>query len=137
MLAAVVSAAYIPTVRMTPHILFVCGRNQWRSPTAAKVYANDQRIEVRSAGVSPLSAHRVSQKDMEWANLILVMESKHKARLLEMFRNMQLPPIECLDIPDDFRLMDDALVTLIREGTEAHLAARFGIGVGASTGETA
>ena len=33
-----------------PHVLFVCGRNQWRSPTAARIYANDQRIEVRSAG---------------------------------------------------------------------------------------
>lgn len=116
------------TVRLKPHILFICGQNQWRSPTAARVYANDQRLEVRSAGVSPLSAHRVSQKDVEWANLILVMEQKHKARLQEMFRDMQLPPIECLEIPDDFRLMDDTLVGLIRAGTEAHLAARFEIG---------
>ena len=102
-----------------PHILFVCGRNQWRSPTVARVYANDQRIEVRSAGVGLLSAHRVSQKDLEWADLILVME--------EMFRDMQLPPIECLEIPDDFRLMDETLVCLIRDGTEAHLATRFGM----------
>ena len=110
-----------------PHILFVCGRNQWRSPTAARVYANDQRIEVRSAGVGLLSAHRVSQKDVEWADLILVKEQKHKSRLQEMFRDMQLPPIECLEIPDDFGLIDDTLVGLIREGTEAYLAARFGI----------
>ena len=120
-----------------PHILFVCGRNQWRSPTAARIYANDQRIEIRSAGVSLLSSHRASQKDMEWADLILVMEPKHKARLARMFRDMQLPPIECLEIPDDFGLMDDALVPLIRVGTEAHLAARFGIGSGTSTGEKA
>ncbi len=111
-----------------PHILFVCGRNQWRSPTATRVYANDQRIEVRSAGVSPQSAHRVSQRDLEWADLVLAMEAEHKARLREMFRNMQLPPIECLDIPDDYGFMDEALVTLIREGTESHLSARFGIG---------
>src|SRR5512139_3631699 len=35
-----------------PHILFVCGRNKWRSPTAERLYRNDNRIEVRSAGVS-------------------------------------------------------------------------------------
>jgi len=110
-----------------PHILFVCGRNQWRSPTAARVYADDQRIEVRSAGVSPQSAHRVSQRDLEWADLVLVMEPEHKARLREMFKALQLPPIECLDIPDDYRFMDEALVTLIRDGTESHLSARFGI----------
>jgi len=62
-----------------PRILFVCGRNQWRSPTAAKIYANDQRIEVRSVGVSPQSARRVSRRDMEWADLVLVMEPEHKA----------------------------------------------------------
>ena len=111
-----------------PHILFVCGRNQWRSPTAAKIYANDQRIEVRSAGVSPLSPHRVNRQDLEWADLILVMETKHEDRLVEMFRDMRRPAIACLEIPDDFGLMDDELVALIREGTEAHLIGRFRIG---------
>ena len=110
-----------------PHILFVCGRNQWRSPTAAHVYASDQRIEVRSAGVSPQSAHRVSLRDLEWADLVLVMESEHKARLRDRFKDLQLPPIECLDIPDDYKYMAPELVTLVREGTEMWLNARFGI----------
>lgn len=74
-----------------PHILFVCGRNQWRSPTAAETYASDQRIEVRSAGVSPLSAHRVSKQDLEWADLVLVMEPKHEERLVGMFRQGGAP----------------------------------------------
>ena len=122
---------------LNPKILFVCSRNQWRSPTAARIYANDQRIEARSGGVSQQSAHRVSQQDMEWADLILVMETRHKTRLQEMFREMQLPPIECLEIPDDFGLMDDALIDLIRVGTESQLAAKFGIGTSPSTGDPA
>ena len=88
-----------------PHILFVCGRNQWRSPTAARIYANDQRIEVRSAGVGTQSQHRVSEQDIRWADLVLVMEPQHRARLQEMFRDVQMPPIECLEIPDDFGVM--------------------------------
>ncbi|MEI7436003.1 MAG: protein tyrosine phosphatase [bacterium] len=110
-----------------PHILFVCTLNQWRSPTAAKTYANDQRIEVRSAGVSSHSVHRVSQRDLEWADLVLVMEPEHKVRLLDMFNDVQLPAIECLDISNELEFMDEALVGLIRDGTETHLAARFGI----------
>ena len=110
-----------------PHILFVCGRNQWRSPTAARVYANDQRIEVRSAGISPQSAHRVSQRDLEWADLVLVMESEHKVRLRKMVKGLQLPPIECLEVPDDYGFMDESLVTLIKDGTESYLTTRFGI----------
>lgn len=112
---------------LKPHILFVCGRNQWRSPTAARIYADDQRIEVRSAGISSQSAHHVSQRDLEWADLVLVMESEHKTRLRDAYRDIQMPPIECLDIPDDYRYMDDALVDLIRGATESQLSARFGI----------
>ncbi len=115
-------------LKLRPHILFVCGQNRWRSPTASRVYAKDPRIEVRSAGLSPQSPHRISQQDLKWADLVLVMESKHKARLREAFRDAPLPPIECLEIPDDYGLMDDTLVELIRAGTEACLSARFGIG---------
>ena len=124
----------ITSMSLNPKILFVCSRNQWRSPTAARIYANDQRIEARSGGVSQQSAHRVSQQDMEWADLILVMETRHKTRLQEMFREMQRPPIECLEIPDDFSLMDDALIDLIRVGTESQLAAKFGIGANDHSG---
>ena len=108
-----------------PHVLFVCGRNQWRSPTAARVYANDQRIEVRSAGVSPKSRHSLTRQDIEWADLILVMEQEHKVRIRETFRDLVLPAVESLDIPDDYGFMDGELIRLIQEGTEFHLKNRF------------
>ena len=109
-----------------PHILFVCARNQWRSPAAARLYANYQRVEVRSAGVSSVSRHRVTSRDMAWADLVLVMEPKQADRLTEMFWDMKLPPIECLEIQDDDTIEEDMLAELIREGTEAFIAARFG-----------
>lgn len=114
-------------LKLRPHILFVCAQNQWRSPTAARIYANDPRIEVRSAGLSAQSPHRISLKDLRCADLVLVMESEHKVRLREIFRDTSLPPIECLEIPDDYGFMDNTLVELIRAGTEAHLSAMFGI----------
>ncbi len=110
-----------------PNILFVCGRNQWRSPTAARLYANDQRINVRSVGMSPRSNRRISSADIEWADLVLVMERKYKARLLGTFRDLDLPVIESLEIPDTYQYMDEELLQLIREGTEFCLRSRLGI----------
>lgn len=103
---------------MKPHILFVCGRNQWRSPTAVAIYKNDQRIEVRSAGVSSKSKKQISMADVEWADLILVMEKEYKSRIVEMFRGMKLPPIQNLDIPDDYEYLDANLIELIKSASD-------------------
>lgn len=105
----------------TLRILFVCGRNRWRSPTAERIYARDSRVEVRSAGVGAASRCQVSAGDIDWADLILVMESEHKVRLQQRFRGRELPPIHSLDIPDEYRLMDPALIELIRDRTEIYL----------------
>jgi predicted protein tyrosine phosphatase len=113
-------------MEMRPHILFVCGRNKWRSPTAARVYGNDQRVEVRSAGVGAKSRRQVTAQDIIWADLILVMEQKYKTRLLGTFRDLEVPPIESLDIPDEYQFMDEDLVEQIRGGTEFHLKQRLG-----------
>ena len=105
------------------HILFVCGKNQWRSPTAERLYRGDGRVDVRSAGVSARSRHQISAADIGWADLILVMEEDHKARILEQFRSLALPAMESLDIPDEYEYMDDELVDLIRGGVEARIEA--------------
>ena len=111
-----------------PHFLFVCGRNQWRSPTAFEVYKRDQRIDVRSAGVSSKSRHQISERDLLWADLVLVMERKYTGHILGVFRDVDpFPLIDSLDIPDEYEYMDDELVEIIIEGTEFHLNHRFGI----------
>jgi predicted protein tyrosine phosphatase len=111
-----------------PHILFVCGRNQWRSPTAERIYRDDPRIRVRSAGVSGKSQHQISDDDLSWAGLVVAMETKYKARILGTFQNhLNLPRIVSLDIPDEYQLMDTELIALIREGVEFHLKCEFNI----------
>lgn len=104
-----------------PKILFVCGRNKWRSPTAKKVYKNDARINVRSAGMSDKSPHQISSSDIEWADLILVMERKYKTQILSKFRDYKISSIESLEIPDDYEYMDDELIELIKTGTEYYI----------------
>jgi predicted protein tyrosine phosphatase len=104
-------------------LLFLCSRNQWRSPTAEAVYQNDPRLEVRSAGVSSAARRRVMEKLLLWADLVLVMEHAHKQRLREQFPELFYDlRVEVLDIPDDYPFMDPELVALIRERVEPLLA---------------
>jgi len=104
------------------NILFICSRNQWRSPTAEKIYSKDDRVNVRSAGTSPSARKTVNIKDIEWAELIFVMEHKHKERLKSTFsRQLQYKKIIVLDIPDEYRHMDEKLIELLRISVEGYL----------------
>ncbi|PLY05073.1 MAG: phosphotyrosine protein phosphatase [Arcobacter sp.] len=104
------------------NILFICSRNQWRSPTAEKIYSKDDRVNVRSAGTSPSARKTVNVKDIEWAELIFVMEHKHKERLKSTFsRQLQYKKIIVLDISDEYRYMDEELVKLLKTSVEEYL----------------
>lgn len=102
-------------------VLFICARNQWRSPTAEGIYRNDPRVEVRSAGISDAARRRVNSGDLAWADLVLVMERDHVRRIRQRFGETDLPEMELLDIPDEYQFGDDELVQLIRDGTEPFL----------------
>ena len=93
------------------NILFICSRNQWRSPTAEKVWQNHPAVNVRSAGTSPNARRPVSAKDLQWAQVIFVMEEKHKSRLVAEYRRiLEHKAIHVLDIPDEYQFMDAELV---------------------------
>lgn len=65
--------------------LFICSRNQWRSPTAETVFRRYPNVQTRSAGTSPNARYTVSIDDIAWADKIFLMEQKHKSRLLAQF----------------------------------------------------
>lgn len=96
---------------MTTNLLFVCSRNRWRSPTAERVFSRDPDLAVRSAGTSSSARRRVGQADIDWADVIFVMESKHRAQLRAQFgRSMHGKTLHVLDIPDDYGFMDAELI---------------------------
>jgi predicted protein tyrosine phosphatase len=93
------------------HVLFICSRNQWRSPTAEQLWRRHPQLSVRSAGTSPNARRRVSAADIAWSTVIMVMEEKHKSRLkAEFSRALEGRAIHVLDIPDDYKYMDRELV---------------------------
>lgn len=98
------------------HVLFVCSRNRWRSPTAEQVWRRHPRVDARSAGTSAGARHPVSAGDLAWADVVIVMEDKHRSRLLAGFRALLAhKPVHVLDIPDDYPFMDPDLVELLRD----------------------
>ena len=104
------------------NVLFVCSRNQWRSPTGEQVWRRDPRVNARSAGTSAGARRVVSAADLAWADVVLVMEDKHKSRLLAEHRALLLnKPLHVLDIPDDYRYMDPELVALLGDPVAALL----------------
>jgi predicted protein tyrosine phosphatase len=95
-------------------ILFICGRNLQRSPTAEKIFQNIPGWKVRSAGTSESSRRKIQEADLLWADHVMVMEQKHASRIRSRFSNLDwLPPIDVLDIPDDFDYMDPELIELL------------------------
>ncbi|RNI25627.1 low molecular weight protein tyrosine phosphatase family protein [Rufibacter latericius] len=97
------------------NVLFVCSRNQWRSPTAEKVFQTVEGYNCRSAGTSDSARIRMSAKLLAWADVVLVMEKKHKQLLIAKFgteaRDKQ---IHVLDIPDDYAYMDEELINILK-----------------------
>ncbi|WP_017931039.1 low molecular weight protein tyrosine phosphatase family protein [Robiginitomaculum antarcticum] len=105
------------------NILFVCSKNQWRSPTAERIFAKQPGIHVRSAGTSSSARRKISASDIEWADIILVMEDKHKARITFGFRDAaRHTHIDVLDIPDDYPFMDENLIEILRAKVHPYLS---------------
>ena len=97
-------------------ILFVCARNRLRSPTAEAVFAEWPGVEVDSAGLNDDAEVVLSPEQIEWADLILVMEKGHRTKLARKFRKyLSGKRIGVLEIPDKFDYMDPELVKLIKQ----------------------
>jgi protein-tyrosine phosphatase len=110
-----------------PNILIICGRNKRRSRTAEFIFKNDDRFNIRSAGLSPKSDRKISENDLNWAGLAMVMENNQRAKLKEMYEHLQLPKIEVLHIADDYEFMDDELVQLLNDRVNAIVLANYNI----------
>ena len=104
------------------NLLFICSRNQWRSRTAETIFKNKTGFEVKSAGTSKIARIRISRKLIEWAELIFVMENKHKKRISELYPDLLLTKeIIVLDIPDDYKYMDEELVKNLEDSISFYL----------------
>ena len=104
------------------HLLFVCSRNKWRSRTAEELYLNFPGYTAKSAGTEPGARIRVTEGLLHWADLIFVMEAKHRDYLRDKFPETTASKrIACLRIPDDFTYNDPDLIDLLKASLSPHL----------------
>ncbi|XUK64113.1 protein-tyrosine-phosphatase [Plantibacter sp. RU18] len=96
-------------------VLFVCSRNRLRSPTAEVLFRQVPGIEVASAGLKRDADEVLTSEDVEWADLILVMERTHKQELTRRFGpSLAHTRVAVLGIPDQYDYMAPELVALLR-----------------------
>jgi predicted protein tyrosine phosphatase len=101
------------------NILFVCSRNRLRSPTAERVFFDTPGIQVRSAGTAKDAENPIARDDIEWADLIFVMERHHRKNILEKFRTRT--KIITLGIPDHYEFMDPDLIEMLQAKVTPYL----------------
>lgn len=98
------------------NLLFVCARNRRRSPTAEAVFAGVGGVETDSAGLSPDAEQRLTAEQIGWADVVFVMERRHRAALSRGFGGtLRGKRVVCLNVPDDFEYGDPDLVRLLWE----------------------
>ena len=94
--------------------LFLCSRNRLRSPTAEHVFAAWPGVETDSAGLAPDADVPLSADQLDWADLIFVMERAHRNRLMARYKDhLAGKRIIALDIPDRYDYMQEELVRLL------------------------
>lgn len=97
------------------NILFVCSRNKWRSRTAETIFQSDQRHHFKSAGTENDAGIKVTEKLINWSDIIFVMEKRHKERLKEKFGQLlDAKEIVTLDIKDEYQYMDPELIETLK-----------------------
>lgn len=79
-------------------------------------------METDSAGLADDADVPISADQIEWADVILVMEPIHKTRLNRRFKDrLGGKKIGVLGIPDKFDYMDEALVRLLKSKCAPYL----------------
>lgn len=89
--------------------------NQWRSPTAERLYRDHPGLSVLSAGTSPQARRTISAKLLHWADVVIVMEDAHKRYIRQAFpKEAATVSLHVLELPDLYPFMDAELQEELR-----------------------
>lgn len=92
--------------------LFICNQNQNRSRKAKEIFSS--LFETRSAGL--YNENPVSESDLEWADIIIVMEELQRTELSRRFPKQYIKKqIFCLEIPDIYDYNQTELDNILKQ----------------------
>jgi predicted protein tyrosine phosphatase len=103
-------------------LLFVCSRNQWRSPTAADLFRDSNKYTAKSAGTSDSARIKITPGLINWADQIFVMEKRHSAILQQNYPDLIADKsMIVLQITDDYQYMDSELIEILESRLAEYL----------------
>ncbi|MBK6608303.1 MAG: phosphotyrosine protein phosphatase [Leptospiraceae bacterium] len=103
-------------------VLFLCSQNKKRSPTAEEIYGVFDSLEVRSAGLNKGAVYLLEPEDIQWADIIFVMEKKHFENLHRKYEDFtKNKKVINLSIPDKFAFMDETLIRVLRQKVDKYV----------------
>lgn len=107
-------------------LLFICSRNQWRSPTAEALFKHSDLYTAKSAGTSEKARVKITPGLINWADSIFVMEKRHAAIIQRNYPDLIVgkPPI-ILQIGDDYQYMDSELIEILQSRLAEYLDLDF------------
>lgn len=101
------------------NVLFVCSANKLRSKTADDYFSKKHtNINFMSAGTN----HKTCLKEgttpleeymIEWADVVYVMEQKHKKEIEKHIGDKHRNKIKVLGIPDDYEYYQKELIEIL------------------------
>ncbi|MBI2176432.1 phosphotyrosine protein phosphatase [Candidatus Woesearchaeota archaeon] len=94
------------------NVLFICNQNLNRSKTAERIFKG--KFQTKSAGL--YNEKPVSEKQLSWADVVVVMEDSQRAEIASRFPKQYLQKrILSLDIPDVYRYGQPELIKALTE----------------------
>jgi predicted protein tyrosine phosphatase len=97
------------------HVLFVCGKNRRRSPTAEAIFSGMDGYEFSSAGTAADADCCISGDLIEWADDIVVMEKRQAEQVRKKFvLALRTKRLINLNIPDRYSLLQQELIAELR-----------------------
>jgi predicted protein tyrosine phosphatase len=93
------------------NVLFVCNQNENRSKTAKELFKG--RFNTKSAGLYSLKP--LSEKEISWANLVVVMEEIQREEIAKRFPKQYMQKqIVSLDIQDVHHYNQPELINILK-----------------------
>ncbi len=106
----------------------MCTGNVDRSPAAEAVLAaiGNGAHETRSAGTSQTAPRPLGEADLDWADVVAVMEEGHRD-VIALRWSAHIDKVRVLGIPDRFQRDDPALRVVLESRLRDVLAAHGGM----------
>jgi predicted protein tyrosine phosphatase len=102
--------------------LFICGKARARGPTAAQIASGWKGVQADCAGLSNDADDLLSLEQLEWADIIFVMEPHQKTRLSSKFGGaVRGKRVISLNVPDLYSFMEPELIEILTKKIRPHL----------------